>query len=72
MEYYIDGFSEHYKTLSDAKYKAKWFDTPNEHIRWYRAGDTNIIGVDKEGEVRSVTPIRVDDKGNVSFGRTRR
>lgn len=68
MTYTIEGQNQAFKSLSDAKYHASHNDTPNEHIRFYRE-PTYIIG--RRGDnIVSLTLIKVDDKGNVTFGRT--
>lgn len=65
--YTIDGCNEMFLTLQEAK-KHIWLAyTPKECIK--ELTDTCIVGW-KDGEVHSLTAIRVNKNGKVSYGRT--
>lgn len=65
--YIIDGCNEMFLTLQEAK-KHIWLAyTPKECIK--ELTDTCIVGW-KGGEVHSLTAIRVNKNGKVSYGRT--
>lgn len=65
--YTIDGCNEMFLTLQEAKEHIWLAYTPKECIK--ELTDTCIVGW-KDGEVHSLTAIRVNENGKVSYGRT--
>lgn len=65
--YQIDGVNEKFRTLYNAKHHVYIAYTPNERIR--ELYGTCITQVKKD-EVISMTPVRIDENGGYSFGRT--
>ena len=66
--YFIDGENNIFKTLSEAKYHIYIAYTPKERIKYLN--EAYIVGFDKKDEYRSYTPIKIDDEGGYSFGKT--
>ena len=66
--YFIDGENNIFKTLSEAKYHIYIAYTPKERIKYLN--EACIVGFDTKNEYRSYTPIKIDDEGGYSFGKT--
>lgn len=65
--YRIDGVNEMFKTLFDAKHHVYVAYTANERIKYLHGTSiTHVVGDD----VVSITPIKIDENGGYSFGRT--
>lgn len=67
ITYTIDGCNEMFLTLQEAKTHIWIAYTPKECIK--ELTDTYIVGW-KGGEVHSLTAIKVNDNGKVSYDRT--
>lgn len=72
VQYRIDGENEAFDTLKDAKYHIWFAYTDNERIRYFGKEPSYILGIDREGEIVSITEIKVNNKGKESFGKTMR
>lgn len=67
--YLIDGENQKFNTLKAAKWHVYIAYTKNERIKYLN--NSMIIGVNKKtDETVSVTPIKIDDNGDYSFGKT--
>ena len=66
--YFIDGENNVFQTLSEAKYHIYIAYTPKERVKYLN--EACIVGFDKKDEYRSYTPIKIDEEGNYSFGKT--
>lgn len=66
--YRIDGVNEEFENLYDAKNHV-WFLSPSDRLKTF--GNTSYIkGVnERKGEIVSLTEIKVDERGCLSFGR---
>lgn len=68
MKYYrIDGDNNTFPTLKDAKHHCWLAYTPRERRKYLNGSEIYQVRGD---EVTSTTPIRVDDDGNLTYGRT--
>lgn len=65
--YQIDGDNNMFATLREAKHHVYVAYTERERVKYLRG--SNIVCV-RDGEVRTVTPINIDNEGRYSFGRT--
>ena len=66
--YFLDGENNVFRKLSEAKYHIYIAYTKNERIKYLN--EACIVGFDKKDEYRSYTPIKIDDEGGYSFGKT--
>ena len=65
---FIDGENTLFRTLSEAKYHIYIAYTKDERRKYLN--EACIVGFDKKDEYRSYTPIKIDEEGNYSFGKT--
>lgn len=69
--YFAPGFSKPLFSLEDAKWNLQVSFTRSEAIK-YLFGRNDSIAHFIGGKLHSLTPIYVDNAGNISFGKTRR
>lgn len=69
--YFAPCFKEPFKSLEDAKWNVKIAFTRTEAIRNFYGYNEEIAHF-VDHKLYSVTPVNVDESGNISFGKTRR
>lgn len=69
-KYYVPFFNTPYDSLEDAKWSVKLAFTRAEAKKYHINGEE--IGHFIGDRLHSVTPILVDEHGNISFGSTRK
>lgn len=67
--YIIDGNNNVFSTLRDAKFHIWCAYTAKERIKYLQ--DATICKVHND-EIVSYTPIRIDEDGNVTYGKTKK
>lgn len=68
-EYLVSFFTVPFKSLEDAKWNVKVSFTRHEAIKYLRHTDEEIFHFIGD-KLHSKTPIKVDESGNISFGKT--
>lgn len=69
-KYLIDGENQYYPTLKAAKAHIELAYTLAEKIKSFYQDEACILGIDSSGYVGTVTEIRCDKLGRISFSRT--
>lgn len=69
MVYQVDDVNYGFNSLKEAKWHVQIAYTNKERLK-YRHESWCIYGIDRKGDLVSSTEIKVDDDGNLSFGRT--
>lgn len=67
--YIINGANGVFSTLKEAKYHIWVAYTAKERVKFL--GDTTILKIHNE-EAVTYTPVKIDEEGNVTYGKTKK
>lgn len=67
--YQVDDVNYSFNSLKEAKWHVQIAYTNKERLK-YRHESWCIYGISRKGDLVSSTEIKIDDDGNLSFGRT--